>query len=162
MKSKYSLSKTCKVCNHEFGVRLNKIESAFTQFINVAVHTPCPKCGNTEYSICSRQPPMIDEELMRLWVNNGDLQFFEQDEDLMLADIENLELIRQSVFSEYILPLKRHTLISALCIMIYDKSNGWQKALEFLKQNQTLVQEAKSFIYAYIGKKVFPKLGLKW
>lgn len=159
----YKATKKCKPCGKEFQIVLTKYEAAFDALSNKKVRgAKCPDCGSEEYQSTSIQPPPVDEDILLRWANDENLYFLSQDEDLMLAEKENIGLIEQFIQRNDILSFKRDILLSVLCVIVYDRSEGHKEALDVLLKHKDLLDAARPQMYDYIGKNVFPKLGLKW
>ena len=161
----YHISKTCKECGNEYKIGLTKHEAAFSPLANPKLKKmKCPQCGSTEYRVASCPFIEIDEDLLIKWANDNNLHFSEQDEDIILGYRENISLIGEFINRNDILDSKRNILVCALCVVVYDKDDNiaYQQAMKILQANKTLLNNARSDISKYIGKKVFPQLGLKW
>jgi len=79
----YPYSWTCKRCTHQNSFERTKYQAAFEHRPKIP---PCIQCGGTKYSAASVSMPDIDLELLEMWAASDDLQFLEQDEDLIMAD----------------------------------------------------------------------------
>ncbi len=161
--NQYHISKKCKICEKEFQIGLTKYEAAFgSLFSRILKEAECPNCGSKEYQSASSPLLPVDKDTMEKWAFHEDLYFLEQDEDLILADKNNIDLIDHFLQRNDILPNKRGTLLSALCVIIYDKSEGEEEAMEVLLKHKQMLIDARPLIDSYIRKEVYPKLSIKW
>jgi len=79
----YPYSWTCKRCAHQNSFERTKYQAAFEHRPTLL---PCDQCGGTKYSAASLSMPDIDLELLEMWAADDDLQFLEQDKNLIVAD----------------------------------------------------------------------------
>lgn len=117
---KYTINTICKNCKHESIFELSKTEVAFDLLENKLWNLPCEKCSSTEKSSLGTNKPTIDEELMEQWATQEDLKFLDQDEDLYIAEVDNIDLIIYFLERENTLPSKKNVLLDALCVLLYD------------------------------------------
>lgn len=115
----------------------------------------------------------MDKEVLLEWATHADLTILQQDEDLMLADVESLPLLKQFVHRSDILPGKLSILLSALCVLVYDNipheddpaaSNETllKDVTRFLVDNVQLFQSIDdSYIHNYVKGAVYPRIGLR-
>lgn len=161
----YQATKNCKNCGKGYTVPLTKYEAAFDPLSTPKVKdAKCPVCKSPEYQSASVHTPEIDEDILLTWARDSNLYLMEQDEDLLLADGAYIDLIDTFIDRDDILDSKRNILLCALCIVIYDKNDNvaYQKAKESLLSHKHLLDNARTYIWDYVGKKVYPQLGLKW
>jgi len=64
--------------------------------------------------------PNLDLEIMEAWIADDDLNLMDQDEDIILASKENLELLKAFVVRDDATLEKRSMLLSALCVLVHD------------------------------------------
>mgnify|MGYP003633725066 CR=1 FL=1 len=166
----YQYIKTCE-CGNANQIEVSKRESAFELKDSFVYSLECEKCGKKGFSSISSNKPKIDEELLKEWVENPDLYFSSQDEDLLLAqEYDNIDLYLKFIDKEKIDIGKRNTLIEALCVMIYDNANKKEKEkLEIvntvsseLKDRIEIVKQADSWIMDYIKEVSFPIIGIEF
>ncbi|ATA90109.1 hypothetical protein CGC58_10480 [Capnocytophaga stomatis] len=117
----YTVTKTCQ-CGNKDSFPLTKIEAAFELFDDKRLwkETPCSKCGSTKTVSVSHSFPKIDQELFTIWSENPDYYFIEQDEDLMLAEMDNLDLLLDAFDNPSFPTEKKYVVVSALCVLLYD------------------------------------------
>ncbi|MDU1903709.1 MAG: hypothetical protein E6772_02905 [Dysgonomonas sp.] len=161
----YEATKVCKNCETEFIINLSKNEAAFNALSSEKVkNAECPSCGCKELKSAGICPPLVDSELMLEWMKNDNLYFSQQDEDLLLGEIQYIDLIKQFLMMDNISLSKRNILLSALCVIVYDNEDKkkCKEVIEIRLSQEKYLDNAKNIIFDYIGKKVYPKLGLKW
>lgn len=169
----YSINTICKNCKHESFFEISKTEAAFDLLENKLWNLPCEKCNSIEKSSLGTNKPTIDEELMQDWATQEDLQFLDQDEDLYIAEVDNIDLIIYFLEKENTLPSKKIVLLEALCILLYDNVSNEDEQSEknnlFRKKNleiilpriierKDLILQYKEHIYEYIFEVVEPYL----
>ena len=170
----YQVKKTCANCKNVDSFQVSKIEAAFEKY-NFS-REPCTQCGSASYQSMSHPRPKPDQELLDIWGCDLSLFFMSQDEDIILADPDNLTLILQAIDQKIYLKSKIDVLVSSVCIMLYDltanqEEHTDEENLEFvdliellqteLKKRQNSVICAENYILDYIKKVVFPQIGLE-
>ncbi|CEN33478.1 hypothetical protein [Capnocytophaga cynodegmi] len=117
----YNVIKTCQ-CGNKDSFPITKIEAAFELFDDKRLwkETPCSKCGSTKTISVSHSLPKIDQELFTIWSENPDYDFMEQDEDLILAEMDNLDLLLGAFDNPSFPTEKKYVVVSALCVLLYD------------------------------------------
>lgn len=96
-------------------------------------------------------------------------EFFDQDEELIIAEKEYIDLIFHFIDLENTIPNKKGILFSALCVLIYDMHEGIiekdkhlkDKIKDFLSSRSSLIDEFDFLISDYIKKIVYLELGIK-
>ena len=162
--STFEQSRTCSDCESEETRKLEKLEAAFVQHTNW--DEPCGGCGGTQFSTMSLPMPNLDQEIMEAWIADEDLNLMDQDEDIILASKENLELLKAYVVRDDALSDKRQMLLSGLCVLVYESdetedAQTLEDAIKFLKNNRHLFEEiGDGAIFGYIKKVVYPQIGL--
>ena len=162
--STFEQSRTCSDCESEETRKLEKLQAAFVQHSHW--NKPCQGCGGTQFSTMSMPMPKLDMEIMEAWIADDNLNLMEQDEDIILASKENLELLKAYVVRDDAGPEKRAMLLSALCVLVYESDESedaqtLEDAIKFLKNNRHLFEEiGDGAIFDYIKKVVYPKIGL--
>ncbi|MDO5106559.1 hypothetical protein [Capnocytophaga sp.] len=166
----YILTRICK-CGNKDDFTLDKITAAFElDFEKYWKRTPCSRCGGTKTDSVSHSIPKIDAELLKIWSENPDYQFSQQDEDLLLAKMENLPLLLSFFDDKNLSQPKKAVIASALCTLLFDnlKLKGENYSAEQksqMQENQAvllpeLIQRKneilafKDSIWAYIWKEV--------
>jgi hypothetical protein len=174
---KYFLTRSCQ-CGKKDQIELTKRQAAFDLYDSKKIwNAECIRCGNRNCVSLGVDKPDIDKELLLEWSTNPELFFLEQDEDLLLADGESLDLLLDMIDNYEILPDKRDILIEALCVIVYDNSgemvddlpsserevreNLADKVSKELTKRSNYVMEAQTAIRDYIMEVVFPKLNMK-
>lgn len=161
--STFEQSRTCSDCESEETRKLEKLQAAFVQHTNW--DQPCNGCGGTQFSTMSLPMPNLDQEIMEAWIADANLNLMDQDEDIILASKENLELLKAYVVRDDALIEKRQMLLSGLCVLVYESdeiedAQTLEDAIKFLKNNRHLFEEiGDGAIFDYIKKVVYPKIG---
>ncbi|WP_226163478.1 hypothetical protein [Hymenobacter terricola] len=166
---KYVVNRKCTDCGFEVNAPLTKREAAFELFDATELFGPtCVVCGGSK-STGSFTMPMLDEELITAWAQDEGLFVERQDEELILAEGRYLEMILGALDSPLTLLHKKHVLLSALCVIIYDNAvvdgKEWkpnnslkQRAIDELNKRKELLAQAGDSIMDYIQKVVYPQL----
>ena len=162
--STFEQSRTCSDCESEESRKLEKLQAAFIQHSHW--DRPCQKCGGTQFSTMSLPMPKLDVDIIEAWIADANLNLMDQDEDIILASKENLELLKAYVVRDDAGPEKRAILLSALCVLIHDSNESddaqtLEDAIKFLRNNRHLFEEiGDGAIFDHIKKAVYPKIGL--
>ena len=115
----------------------------------------------------------MKREFYEDWNRDPDWDVYSQDEDLMFACEDNLELLEEFLLRRDALPGKREVLLSAICVVIYDhlldeenpdagfSSSGLgERAVAILQQNLSVFDELdEEAIPEYLRRVVYPVLG---
>ncbi|GJD22809.1 hypothetical protein RIVM261_077650 [Rivularia sp. IAM M-261] len=113
----YEQSRTCDNCGFEETRLLNELSAAFEE--TRVWGEPCPKCGSTCFGeSCST--PALSRSILEVWASNDELYFSQQDEDLVIASKDNLELILEFLDYSSTDIWKRRVLASALYVLWYN------------------------------------------
>jgi hypothetical protein len=146
---------------------VTKREAAFELFdISKALGQECKKCSSTSFTT-SYQRPDLDLDLLKEWATNPDLYLMPQDEELLLAEEQYLEMILHVLDSVSIPDHKRDLLMDALCVIVYDNTNDdnsqadgllKQKVIKELNKRQDKLKLADNWIADYIKEVVYPQL----
>lgn len=182
---KYYVTRTCKDCKNQDSFEFTKIEAAFSLYnSNKIWNSACSKCNSKKYSSVGYSRPKIDKELLDIWGANPNYYFMDQDEDIIIADIDYLNLFLDAIDNNYYPKRKTDILIAACCIILYD--NTWflkefahkdipiedledenkdaqkiaDKVRKELIKRKDKVKEAEKSIMDYIQKIVFPQIEL--
>lgn len=171
MSEKYWQYRICKNCGFEEQRENEKFVASFES--KRKWESKCPNCGEKNIERAGWALPDLDSELLRVWGQDESLQFDQQDEDILLAEEENIELLLNGVDSKELLHSKRSTLLAALCVLIYDhtlnsdeddpeiKPEISAKVTAELKDRMYLFQELDTvYISDYIKDVVYPQLGI--
>ena len=170
---KYEVDRKCTDCGFEVKAFLTKREAAFQLFDTRTLFGPtCQKCGGNQSSD-GFTLPTLDKELISEWIQNKDLHFLSQDEELILGTGEYFGLIIEALDSPQILVNKKYILLYALCIMVYDNTiedgMDWEpddslkrRAIEELNKRKGLLIEAGDWIMDYVQRVVYPQLDVSW
>lgn len=170
----YIVTRTCAACKQMDDYPVTKVEAAFElyDFWNIE----CSKCGSNRCMSLIHPKPELDEELLDLWGQNPKWQFCQQDEDIILAQMDNLPLLLKAVDQALYTEQKQNVIISALCVLLYDNidvddnlSDQEKKAhqkkvdtvLPELLKRKKIIENSKAYIMPYIKRVVFPTIGLK-
>ena len=120
---KYELIRACKDCKNEDAFEFTKIQSAFELYdSNEIWKKNCSKCNSQNCSSIRHSYVQLDKEILDIWGNDEKLYFNPQDEEIILAEMHNLELILESINEDKYLKSKIEKLIESLCVLLYDNS----------------------------------------
>lgn len=163
----YAIERTCTVCGHTEKLTVTKREAAFELFdIRNALGQECKKCSSTSFTT-SYQRPDLDLDLLKEWATNPDLYLMPQDEELLLAEEQYLEMILHVLDTVSIPDHKRDLLMDALCVIVYDNTNDdnsqadellKQRVIKELNKRQDKLKLADNWIADYIKEVVYPQL----
>lgn len=162
--SSFEQTRTCSKCEKEETRQLKKIDAAFVQHNHW--NAPCGNCGSRDFSTLSLPMPNLDKDIMEAWIKNEDLNLLDQDEDIILASKENLELLKAYVVRDDAHLDKRAMLLSALCVLIYDcneedDAQTLEDTITFLANNRHLFDEiGDDAIFDYVKEIAYPTIGL--
>ncbi len=162
---KYEYEIQCK-CGHTETIEVTRKEACFGLKEREILNKKCLKCGKSNTKSMSHSMVEIDKDLLLEWGNNEDYRFLEQDEELILAEEEYIDVILDVLDNHQILQDKRNSLIEALCVLIFDNVKIDSKAnqdlidrlVKELKKRPTDVSNAKNLISDYIAEVVLPML----
>jgi hypothetical protein len=153
----------CKNCSHRQRFDYPKREIAF------GLHNDdpfmCSKCNSTVSHISDEYCSKLDDVIMAEWAVSPDLYLMEQDEELMLANTNYLELIFKYLDDPKTISGKKVILIEALCVLVYDEIKNQKDILlltnlkEKLIARKRLLIENKEFVMEYLREVVYPFLG---
>lgn len=163
----YKFKRECMKCGHIDEIEVSEREAAFELVdINTVLGTNCRQCSSTQYVIYHPRPK-LSISLLKEWALNLDLYLMEQDEDLILAEGQYLDMILKIIDTEIIPDEKRNLLMSALCVMVYDNSDSDHqnpdielraRVVEELNKRSEKLLLADDWIMDYIKKVVYPQL----
>lgn len=162
----WKIFRTCHDCGHADELPVTKREAAFDLVNSVISRKYCVNCKSTSFSTGGTKPE-IDAELLKEWAADNRLSFLSQDEELMLAQGDYLDIILETLDSNPRSAYKRNVLVEALCIIVYDNSSpenskqGKQlkeRVIAELNKRPEHLQRAEKSIMDYIKKAVFPQL----
>ncbi len=182
---KYYVKRICKDCKNQDLFEFTKVEVAFSLYDSKKIwNSACTKCNSTECSSVGYSPPKIDKELLDIWGANPNYYFMDQDEDIIIADIDYLNLFLDAIDKSSYPKDKIEILIAACCIILYD--NTWflkefahkdipiedledenkdaqkiaDKVRKELIKRKDKVKESEKSIMDYIQQIVFPQIEL--
>lgn len=171
----YYTSKRCAQCGTTDYYALTKTEAAFSRYEYI-IEIACSKCQSLTFDMLHATSPDIDKKLLDMWGVDVNLHFYEQDEEVILAEISNMDLFLDAIDNSDYLPLKKNVLLSALCIVYYDhaansheyteKENTARKisadtVLPELMKRKGLVKNIPDWqLGDYIIDMVYPAIGL--
>jgi hypothetical protein len=168
--------RTCKDCNTIDEYVLSKIDAAFSTRYQLIQSKKCTKCSSDKWSSISYPSPELDKELLDIWGTDAKLYFIDQDEDVILAEEENLPLFLEAIDNKLYTQPKLNTLLAAICILAYDNivapeeyttaENIQRKAradnaLNELIKRKHLLTNLDWEIMDYVKEVVFPRLDIK-
>lgn len=165
----YKIERTCTVCRRTEKLFVTKREAAFELYdIDKALGKKCQNCSSTSFTTAYERPN-LDFDLFKEWAANEDLYLMKQDEELLLADEQYLEMILQVLDTLSIPEYKRNVLMDALCVIVYDNTiekNSQRdtqlrlRVIEELNKRQDKLKLADNWIMDYIKDVVYPQLDL--
>ncbi len=186
----YKQTRRCGSCEFQVVRKLTKREAAFVELRNQQElwDMPCPECGSKKCESVTQSLPVLDQELFDEWGISQNLSFCEQDEEIVLAEPIYLQLILDGIDSSTYLNRKKHILIEALCVLLYDalfedervysydaetedeyysdeENIERQKIAETVKtellKRKDMLTHPDQWIESYVKEVVFPYIGLK-
>ncbi|MBD5779851.1 hypothetical protein IEN85_10155 [Pelagicoccus sp. NFK12] len=169
MKEEHSQYKTCKACGHTDERAISELDAAFEE--RRIWSDPCSKCGSKDISSSGSSMPSVNRAVLEEWSRNDELMILSQDEDLILGEGENLPLLEEFLRKETTLPSKKVTLLSAICVVVYDNTPDEdddkeindefaRNAIDVLVRNESIFAELDdTYICDYIKDVVYPKIG---
>jgi hypothetical protein len=165
----YKIERTCTICGHADKLLVTKREAAFELFdIEKALGRKCKDCSSTSFTTAYERPD-LDFDLLKEWATNSDLSLMPQDEELLLADEQYLDMILKVLDTVSIPDHKRNLLMDALCVIVYDNTIAdnsqpndqlKERVIEELNKRQDKLQLADNWIMDYIKDVVYPQLDL--
>jgi hypothetical protein len=165
-----TVQRVCGNCGNSDVFDFTKREIAFNLYsMKKIFDTPCTQCASTENAHLHIKAFTLDNTLLLEWAGNEELHL-SHDDELFLGDKEYLEQILDLVDHHEILPIKRHIIFEALCVMIYDQLINDEKPdlalaehvkAELLKRRDQFL-EADRLIMPYIKEVVYPFLGMEF
>ncbi|WP_400190243.1 hypothetical protein [Hymenobacter sp. B81] len=148
---------------------MTKREAAFELFdINGALGQKCKNCSSISFTTAYQRPD-LDFDLLKEWVTNSDLYLMPQDEELLLAEEQYVDMILEVLDTMLIPDHKRDLLMDALCVIVYDNTNEdnfqgderlKQRVIKELNKRLDRLKLADNWIADYIKKVVYPQLDL--
>ncbi len=172
----YPQTWTCADCDETIERQIDELDAAFDQ--TREWNPKCPQCGCDRFSAMTCQTPKLSRTQLEKWRGDDQLTFCEQDEDIILAEKENLGLLVEFVDDHQTPDAKRWTLLSALCVLLYDHSPASsedeessdakadaafaRRVQDVLSDRRELVTqlEREAFLDDYVKRIVFPAIGL--
>ncbi len=177
-KTGFTQTRSCKNCGHVDTAELSKREAAFEELRNnqLSWHTPCSQCGSKKSARISNPSIVYDVSIMDEWGINKDLHFFAQDEEIIIAELENLEWILHGLKNDNnYLYFKKYTLLEALCILLYDftyededfsdeeeqvRKENAAIVLPELQKRKFQIKNIGNRMLDYVKEVVFPQIGI--
>ncbi|WP_119079527.1 hypothetical protein [Chitinophaga alhagiae] len=168
-KGTYKISRKCVDCGHEDEIGVTRSEAAFILVdIDERLGATCKICSSTLFSR-SYETPTPDLALLKEWAEDEELHFSAYDDDLVLAEAENLNIILEVLDTMPLSDYKTAALMSALCILVYDNSSTNDAAAGQLRLrvigelNKRLdkLKLADGLSREFIKEKVYPLLDVE-
>jgi hypothetical protein len=163
----YKIVRTCTSCGHGEKLIVTKRETAFELFdFDNTLGKECKNCSSTTFTT-SYQRPDLDFDLLKEWATNSDLYLMPQDEELLLAEEQYLDMILQVLDTISTPDHKRDLLMDALCVIVYDNTSNdnserneelKMRVIEELNKRQDKLKLADNWIMDYIKDFVYPQL----
>lgn len=155
----------CLNCGLKEERKISSLEAAFEH--SRVWDAPCPKCGSTKQRGGTTQIPALSAEQLAIWGGNKDIAFYSQDEDILLARPESLDLLLQCLDDSRTLKSKRKTLLAALFVIVYDHLAPNRndplvvsRVASALRERRGMIAELGTrHISGYILKRVSPAIG---
>ena len=174
---KYELKRACKNCDNIDLIKVTKIEAAFELYDASKIYsTKCSNCDSNSLKYLEHAHPKLDQEILDLWGRNENYRVSPQDEEIILAEIENLNLITKAIDENNYLESKQTVLIQTLCVLLYDytvepnenynlTADERNKIIgqirpELIKRKKK-IKELENWVMGYVKLVVFPQLNLK-
>jgi len=118
------VKRICSQCGHEDDMEISKRDAYFEPYqTNLVSQSVCSCCSSTEFATMVLLPE-LDDELIIEWATNDDLCFNIQDEDLVLAHEQYLNVILHLIDSATVSEGKKFVLTEALCDIVYAHLNS--------------------------------------
>lgn len=156
----------CSNCGYKEQLAVSKREAAFGLVSNTY---KCRNCSSA-FFLVEREIP-VDIDILKEWALHSELYLLDQDEDLILASKDYLDMILEILNIENISDYKRNILMSALCVIVYDNRTEIDdtekykpdiklrnKVIEELNKRFDKLKLADSWIMPYIKEVVYPQL----
>jgi hypothetical protein len=158
-------TRQCFNCGFKEERKISSLEAAFEH--SRVWNAPCSKCGSTKSRGGTTAIPALSAEQLAIWAGNKDIAFSSQDEDILLARPDSLDLLLQYLDDCRTLKSKRRTLLAALFVIIYDhlapKRNDplvVSRVVSALRERRRMIAELGTrHIGGYILKRVSPAIG---
>lgn len=173
---KYELKRACKNCDNLDLIGVTKIEAAFELYdVSKIYNANCSNCDSIDLKYLEHVHPKLDQEIIDLWGENENYRVSPQDEEIILAKLENLSLITTAIDEHKYLESKQIVLIQALCVLLYDytvepnenydltteeRNNIIELIRPELLKRKNKIKEVENWIMGYIKLTVFPQLNL--
>jgi hypothetical protein len=173
----YTKEGQCKKCNKITKEFLTKREMAFEELRETKFN--CSSCNSNSFLSTTFGPiQWYDEILFDEWGKTEGLHFYSQDEHIILAELEYLNLLLSGIDNSDFLLSKRATLLECLCVLLYNysySSNEYSEEEQKERKEKTLIIRPDlikrkdrikklgveyGFIDDYIKEVVFPQLDL--
>jgi hypothetical protein len=158
-------TRTCFNCAFEEERTLRSLDAAFEH--SRIWDAPCPRCASTKVRGSFTETPELSAEQLAVWAVNKNAHFSSQDEDILIARPESLELVLQFLDDTRTLTSKRKVLLAALFAIIYDnlgqKRNDpaiVSRASAALRERRLMIRELGTrHISGRILRHVIPRIG---
>jgi hypothetical protein len=143
--------------------------AAFELFdIDIALGQTCKNCSSKSFNT-SFERPDLDLELLIEWAKNPDLNLMPQDQELLLAEEQYVDMILLVLDTISIPDHKRDLLMNALCVIVYDNTNEVDsqrddqlkiRVIKELNKRRDKLKLADNWIADYIKLVVYPQIDL--
>jgi len=158
-------TRQCWNCGLKEERSISSLDAAFEH--GRAWNAPCPKCGSSKSRAAATEIPSLSTAQLAVWAGDKKIFFSSQDEDIVLARPESLELLLQCLDDSRTLKSKKKTLLAALFVIIYDhlpaKRNNpllVSRVVAALGERRTTIAElGTQHIDSYILKRALPAIG---
>lgn len=173
---KYNLIRTCKDCKNQDIFEFTKIQAAFELYNSSEIwKMKCSKCNSTNCYCIEHPYVKLDQEIFDLWGNNEHFFLSSQDEEIILAEMDNFSMILSAIKDEKYLNSKISILVESLCILLYDntvecidyneeenqeRAKNAQIIRPELIKIKDLIKANEVEIMDYLKVVVFPQLGI--
>jgi hypothetical protein len=148
MENGFYVFRTCKKCKNIDKFSISKRELAFQLFNEKEIwNTPCSKCSSEKCESVGFNNVEIDDELWKEWSTNDELNFFDQDEDVIIAEEKYLPIIVSLIDKPDISNWKKITLLSALCIVYHSQFSAKQYNVELIEKLEKELMLRKTVIF---------------
>jgi len=117
---KYNVERECRDCKNTDLYPFSKTAIAFKLYDETKIwQNNCTKCGSINSSFVSYEN-LFDKELLDIWGYDTALHFIDQDEEIILAEMDNLVSILQAIDEAKYPKSKISVLVQTICILLYD------------------------------------------
>lgn len=115
----YPQTRVCGACGFSDQRTLDEMQAAFEE--TRAWTEPCVRCGSSKFRSESCAMPDLSERQLEYWAERESVCFLSEDEDIILAQADKLELLLACFDSGRTLMARKRVLLAALFCIVYDE-----------------------------------------